>query len=192
MTRRRIIFRPSGGIGLWITPEINGDHDEFLRMGSADTCDLTWAEMKSLFCGVQTYDDFKTACDAMQRCFHSSIAAAEPEPPLHLLTLDDIRCDELYEIGHSEVKRMYDVNPVYVQIYYREQESSTVDTACFDCPPGVTQEEVLHAIHTAQKEMPIKEDEDRLSWMDDILSQASLALCSTWEYVPIAGVIEIE
>ena len=117
MTRRRIIFRPSGGIGFWITPEINGDHDEFLRMGSADTCDLTWAEMKSLFYGVQTYDDFKTACDAMQRCFHSSIAAAEPEPPLHLLTLDDIHCDELYEIGHGEVRRMYDVNPVYVQIY---------------------------------------------------------------------------
>ena len=42
MTRRRIIFRPGGGIGLWITPEINGDSDELKRIGSADACDLTW------------------------------------------------------------------------------------------------------------------------------------------------------
>ena len=192
MTRRRIIFRPSGGIGFWITPEINGDHDEFQHIGSSDTCDLTWVEMKNLFCGVQSYDDFKQACDAMQRCFHSSIAATEPDPPLHLLSLDDISCDELYEIGHGEVKRLYETNPVYVQIYYREQESSIVDTACFDCPPGMAQEDVLHAIHAAQKEMPIKEDEDRLSWMDDILTRASQALHSTWEYVPIAGVFEVE
>lgn len=191
MTRRRIIFRPSGGIGFWITPEINGDHDEFLRMGSADTCDLTWPEMKSLFCGVQSYEDFKTACDAMQRCFHSSISAAKPEPPLHLLSLDGICCDELYEIDHNEVRRMYDANPVYVQVYYREQESSIVDTARFDCPPGMTQEEVLQVIRNAQKDMPIHEDEDRVSWMDDILTRASLAVHATWEYVSIAGTIEV-
>lgn len=192
MTRRRIIFRPSRGIGFWITPEINGDREEFQQIDSADTCDLTWTEIKNLFCGVQNYDDFRQACDALQRCFHSSIAVAEPEQPSHLLALDDIICDELYEIGHSEVRRLYGVNPVYVQIYYREQESAIVDTACFDCPPGMTQEEVLHAIHTAQKEMPIKEDEDRLSWMDDVLTCTSLAIHSTWEYVPIAGVIEVE
>lgn len=191
MTRRRIIFRPSGGIGFWITPEINGDHDEFLRISSSDACDLTWTEMKNLFCGVQSYDDFRQACDTLQRCFHSSIASIEPEPPLHLLSLDDICCDELYEIGHGEVRRLYKTNPVYVQIYYQEQESSIVDTAFFDCPPGITHEEVLHAIHTAQKEMPIKEDEDRLSWMDDILTRASLVLHATWEYIPIAGVIGV-
>lgn len=192
MTRRRIIFKPTGGIGFWTTPEINGDHDEFQRMGSADTCDLAWPEMKSLFCGVQSYDDFKQACDAMQRCFHSSITAAEPELPLHLLSLDGICCDELYEIGHGEVRRMYETNLIYVQVYYREQESRIVDTARFDCPPGMTQQEVLQAIRAAQIEMPIRADEDRLSWMDDILTRASMTLRSTWEYVPIAGVIEVD
>ena len=191
MTRRRIIFKPTGGIGFWTTPEINGDHDEFQRMGSADTCDLAWPEMKSLFCGVQSYDDFKQACDAMQRCFRSSITAAELEPPLHLLSLDGICCDELYEISNNVVRRVYETNLVYVQVYYREQESSIVDTVQFDCPPGVSQEEVLQAINSARIEMPIREDEDRISWMDDVLTRSSLTLHATWAYIPIAGVIDV-
>lgn len=192
MTRRRIIFRPDGEIGFFISPEINGDRDEFQKMGSADACDLAWHEIKNLFCGVQVYDDFKQACDVMQRCFHSSVAPAEPEPPVYLLSLNGVCCNELYEINHGEVKRICETNPVYVQVYYCEQDSALVDTARFDCPPGVTQEAVLRAIHTAQNEMPIGEDEDRLSWMDDILTRASLALHSTWAYVPIAGVVEVD
>lgn len=191
MTRRRIIFRPSGGIGFWITPEINGDSEEFQRTGSSDTCDLTWTEMKNLFCGVQNCDDFRQACYTLQRCFCSSIAAIEPEPPLHLLSLDGICCDELYEIGSNEVKRVYETNPIYAQVYFREQESSIVDTVQFDCPPGVSQEEVLQAINSARIEMPIREDEDRISWMDDVLTRASLTLHATWAYIPIAGVIDV-
>lgn len=65
MTRRRIIYRSSGGIGFWTTHEINGYHEEFQRIGSSDTCDLTWTEMKNLFYGVQNYDDFRQACDTL-------------------------------------------------------------------------------------------------------------------------------
>lgn len=192
MTRRRIIFRLSGGIGLWITPEINGDSDELERIGSADTCDLTWPEMKNMFRGVQSWRDFRDACEAVQRSFHSSIAAAPPEPPIHMLSLEGICCDELYEVVYGEVRRIYGTNPIYVQIHYREQESPIVDTAQFDCPPGVTQQEVLQAVRDAQRDMPIGDDEDRVSWMDDVLTRASLALCATWEYVTIAGSVEVD
>ena len=192
MTRRRIMFRPRGGIGFWITPEINGDRDEFMRIGSADSCDLTWGEMKNLFRGVQSYNDFKLACDALNRCFHSSVAETEPVPPLHRLSLDGVCCDELYEIDHGEVVRVFETNLIYVQIYYREQESNVVDTAKFDCPPGITQEKVLQAIRRAQKEMPLGMDEDRVSWMDDVLTRAAQALYAIWEYAPIAGVVEVD
>ena len=192
MTRRRIIFRTGGGIGFWITPEINGDSDELKRIGAADTCDLTWLEIKNLFRGVQSWRDFQEASDAAQRSFHSSIAAVPPEPPRHMLSLDGICCDELYEACHGEVRRVYGSNPIHVQIHYREQESPIVDTAQFDCPPGVTQEEVLRAVRDAQREMPIGDDEDRVSWMDDVLTRASLALSATWEYVTIAGSIEVD
>ena len=191
MTRRRIMFKPSGGIGFWLTPEINGDRDEFQRIGSADSCDLTWPELKNLFCGVQSYDDFRRACDALQRSFHSSVGSADIEPPLHKISLDGVCCDELYEIEFGEVRRMYETNLIYVQVYYREQESSIVDTVQFDCPPGVSQEEVLQEIKAAQIKMPVRDDEDRISWMDDILTCASLALHATWEYILIAGVIDV-
>ena len=192
MTRRRIIFRPGGGIGLWITPEINGDSDELKRIGSADACDLTWPEMKNLFRGVQSWRDFQEAGDAVQRSFHSSIATVPIEVPRHMLSLDGICCDELYEAGHGEVRRVFGTNPIHVQIHYREQESPIVDTAQFDCPPGVTQEEVLQAVRDAQRDMPIGDDGDRVSWMDDVLTRASLALHATWEYVTIAGSIEVD
>ena len=191
MTRRRIMFRPNGGIGFWITPEINGDCDEFIRIGSADTCDLTWAEMKNLFSGVQSYDDFRQASDALQRCFHSCVAASATEPPVYKLSLDGISCDELYEVDQGQVRRVYETNLVYVQIYYREQESSIVDTVQFDCAPGISQEEVLQAINAARIAMPIREDEDRISWMEDVLTRASLPLHATWQYIPIAGVVEV-
>ena len=192
MTRRRILYRPDSGVGFWITPEINGDRDEFLRIGSADVCDLTWDEMKNLFCGIQCYEDFERAAYAMQRCYHSSISQSPAIPPRYILSLDDVCCDELYEAAQGQVKRIYGTNLIHVQIYYREQESSDLDTVQFDCPPGKTQAEVLDAIRSAQREMPIGEDEDRISWMDDVLSRAALSLHSTWEYVPIAGVIEVE
>ena len=67
-----------------------------------------------------------------------------------------------------------------------------MDTVQFDCPPGVTQEEVLRAVRDAQREIPIGDDEDRVSWMDDVLTRASLALRATWEYVTIAGSIEVD
>ena len=191
MTRRRIMFKPHGGIGFWITPEINGDCDEFNRIGSADSCDLTWTEMKNLFSGVQSYDDFRQSSEALQRCFHSCVAASAPESLAHMLSLDGISCDELYEVDQGEVRRVHETNLIYVQVYYREQESSIVDTVQFDCLPGISQREVLQAINASRNEMPIREDEDRISWMEDVLTRASLTLHATWEYIPIAGVVEV-
>ena len=176
MTRRRILFRTESGIGFWITPEINGDSEEMSFFCSADCSDQK---------------DFSLTSDAVQRSFHSAIKN-EVHPIQYKLSLDDIHCDELYEVRHGEVTRIYGSNLIYVQVYYREQESSIVDTVQFDCPPGLTQKEVLQAIQTAKKEQPISEDEDRLSYMDDVLTRAALSLHAAWAYIPIAGVIEVE
>ena len=191
MTRRRILFRTESGIGFWITPEINGDSEEMSFFCSADCSDLKWTEMKAMFMGVQNQKDFSLTSDAVQRSFHSAIKN-EVHPIQYKLSLDDIHCDELYEVRHGEVTRIYGSNLIYVQVYYREQESSIVDTVQFDCPPGLTQKEVLQAIQTAKKEQPISEDEDRLSYMDDVLTRAALSLHAAWAYIPIAGVIELE
>lgn len=191
MTRRRIIFRPVSGVGFLITPEINGDSEELIRFGSADACDLNWPEMKAMFMGVQNPHDFETASNAVQRSFHSACADEILSVQYHL-SLDDLRCDELYEIDHGDVKRVYGTNLIYVQIHYFEQESAIQDTAEFDCPPGIAEAEVMQAIQAAKAEMPIAGDEDRLTYMDDVLSRAAVALNASWAYVSIAGVVEME
>lgn len=190
MTRRRIMM--PCGIGFWITPEINGDHDELMTFGSSDSCDLTWSEIRALFMGAQDKAAFEQASVMAQRCFHSSIGATEPMPLTYHLSLDGLRCDELYRVQNGELQRIYNVNCLYVQIHYSGQESSIVDTAEFDCPPGVTKGELLDAIRAARKELPYQEDEDRLDYMDDVLTRAAIELHATWHYISISTCLEAE
>ncbi len=190
MTRRRIMM--PCGIGFWITPEINGDQDELMTFGSSDSCDLTWAELRALFMGAQDKAAFEQASVMAQRCFHPSIGATELLPLTYRLSLDGLRCDELYQMENGEVQRVYNVNCLYVQIHYGGQESSILDTAEFDCPPGVTKEELLDAIRAARRELPCQEYEDRLDHMDDVMTRAGIKLHAAWRYIPISTCLEVE
>lgn len=191
MTRRRFMFSQDN-IGFCLSPELLGDKTELEDANSPDACDLTWPELKALFMGVQNQEGFEVACAVAQLTYHPACGSVSPQPPTFHLSLEGVSCDELYIIRHGEVERVHDVNPLYVQIYYREQESSIVDTVAFDCPPGVTEADVKQAIRKAMREIHRTEDDDRLSYMDDVLTNASLKLHATWTYLPIIECLEVE
>ncbi len=192
MTTRRIIFPAPSEVGFWLSPPLVGDKTELLEAGSPYACDLDWPEIQAMFQGVQNIVGFEVACAVAQLTFMQAEGERCSEPPVFHLSLVDLRCDELYRIEHGEVKRMYGVNPLRIQVYYREQESKTVDTVEFDCPPGITEQEVEQAIEDAMREMPMSEDEDRLSRMEDVLTCAACKLHAAWAYLPIVKCLEVE
>lgn len=191
MLRRRVLF-PVPSIGFWLSPEFLGDKEELAKANSTDSCDLTWEEIKAMFMGVENPVAFEVACIAAQACYHNSETNALSERPTFHLSLDGLHCDELYLAAHGEVKRMHNVNTLYLQVYYCEQDSSINDTVAFDCPPGVTKEDLLRAVSEAQEKIPIKADTSRLDRMDDVLTCAALKLHATWEYLPIVICLEVE
>jgi hypothetical protein len=73
MTRRTLIFIDEAGQS-FITPEFNGDKEEFEQFGSADSCDKKWVEIEAGFQNVKTLEEFKAANAIAQRYYHSSIA----------------------------------------------------------------------------------------------------------------------
>lgn len=61
MTRRRVVFIKKNGLR-YISPEFNGDKDEFIAMGSHDSCDKTWDEMiRDIWGNVDSYISFVKA-----------------------------------------------------------------------------------------------------------------------------------
>lgn len=192
MTTRRIIFPAPSEIGFWLSPPLVGDKSELPEAGASCSCDLDWLELKAIFQGVHTIQAFEVACAVAQLAFTPTEGERRSQPPVFHLSLEDLRCDELYRIEHGEVKRMYGVNPLRIQVYYREQENKTVDTVEFDCPPGMTAQELEQAIAAAMQEMPVSEDEDRLSRMEEVLTCAAMTLHATWAYLPIAKCLEVE
>ncbi len=192
MTTRRIIFPAPSEVGFWLSPPLVGDKTELIEAGAPCSCDLDWPEIQAMFQGVQNIVGFEVACTVAQLTFTPAEGERCSQPPIFHLSLEDLRCDELYRIEHGEVKRMYGVNPLRIQVYYREQENKTVDTMEFDCPPGTTAQELEQAIAAAMKETPRAEDEDRLSHMDDVLTCAAMKLHATWAYLPITKCWEID
>lgn len=192
MTTRCIIFPAPNNGGFWLSPPLVGDKTELLEAGSPCSCDLDWSELKDIFQGVHDITSFEVACAVVQLAFAPAESERRSQPPVFHLSLEDLRCDELYRIEHGEVKRMYGVNPLRIQVYYREQDNKTVDTVEFDCPPGMMAQELEQAIAAAMKEMPMAEEEDRLSHMEDVLTCAACKLHATWAYLPIAKCVEVE
>ena len=66
-----------------------------------------------------------------------------------------------------------------------------VDTVEFDCPPGVTEDQVKQNLRSAMKEKKRSEDEDRLTYMEDVLTLAALRLHATWNYLPVIECLEV-
>lgn len=72
MTRREIYFYDSDTKKLYVTPEFNGDKEEFALFNKhGDSCDKNWDEIIKEFENVKTLDDFKVASDKAQGYYHS-------------------------------------------------------------------------------------------------------------------------
>lgn len=190
MIKRQIMYVP-GSVGFWLSPVLAGDQQELLDDGSSDSCDLSWPELKAMFMGVNTMEGFEVACLVAQLTFHPASGCLSLASPSFHLSMDNVACDELYLISNGEVKRLYGINPLRVQLSYPEQESKVVDTVEFDCPPGVTEDQVKQTLHSAMKEKKRSEDEDRLTYMEDVLTLAALRLHATWSYLPIIECLEV-
>ena len=190
MIKRQIMYAP-GSVGFWLSPVLAGDQQELLDDGSSGSCDLSWLELKAMFMGVNTMEGFEVACLVAQLTYHPASGCLSLASPSFHLSMDNVACDELYLISNGEVKRLYGINPLRVQLSYPEQESNVVDTVEFDCPPGVTEDQVKQTLHSAMKEKKRCEDEDRLTYMEDVLTLASLRLHATWNYLPVIECLEV-
>lgn len=190
MIKRQIMYAP-GSVGFWLSPVLAGDQQELLDDGSSGSCDLSWLELKAMFMGVNTMEGFEVACLVAQLTYHPASGCLSLASPSFHLSMDNVACDELYLISNGEVKRLYGINPLRVQLSYPEQESNVVDTVEFDCPPGVTEDQVKQTLHSAMKEKKRCEDEDRLTYMEDVLTLAALRLHATWSYLPIIECLEV-
>lgn len=190
MIKRQIMYAP-GSVGFWLSPVLAGDQQELLDDGSSGSCDLSWLELKAMFMGVNAMEGFEVACLVAQLTYHPASGCLSLASPSFHLSMDNVACDELYLISNGEVKRLYGINPLRVQLSYPEQESNVVDTVEFDCPPGVTEDQVKQTLHSAMKEKKRCEDEDRLTYMEDVLTLAALRLHATWSYLPIIECLEV-
>lgn len=190
MTRRRIAMAAQSG-GYWVTPELNGDREELLRFGSSDSCDLDWPEIVAMFYGVQALPDLAAASRAAQACYHSSLGKIEILSPKYVKDLNSLTCDELFIIQNGIVAPAMRQHALYYQVYYQEQESTMVDTVQFLCPTNVCESELLAAVNQANTDIPSNKDEDRLERMDAVLAQAAKQLGAKWQYLRIAGIVEV-
>lgn len=190
MIKRQIMYAPSG-VGFWLSPILAGDRQELLDDRSSDSCDLSWPELKAMFMGVNTMEGFEVACMVAQLTYHPASECLTPAPPSFHLSMDGIACDELYLIRNGEVERLHGINPLRIQVFYPEQENKVVDTVEFDCPPGVTEDLVKQTVRDAMKEVKHCEDEDHLTYMEDVLTLAALHLHATWNYLPIIECLEV-
>lgn len=71
MTRKQYLFEKNGMT--IISPEFNGDRNEFIQAGSLDSCDKAWAEIEYELCECNSIEDFLAACDRIQMYYHSSV-----------------------------------------------------------------------------------------------------------------------
>jgi len=86
MTRRRIVFTDQSG-KRYVTPEFNGDKEEFEQFGMGDKCTADWDEIMAMFSDISTLEEFKTVSDKAQSFYISAIdPAAPPEPVIEINT----------------------------------------------------------------------------------------------------------
>lgn len=72
MTRRQVYFLSISG-KFYVSEEYNGDKTELEAIGSADSCEKTWAEILEVFDRVTSLTEFLSAMSKVQMYYHSSI-----------------------------------------------------------------------------------------------------------------------
>lgn len=112
MTRRRIVFKSSDGI-YHVSPEFNGDKDEFLKIHSMDSCSLNWNDLiVKWFAGICSRMQFRYNCCEAQKEYHSFLekegVKKELLPVTTVQSLDEIPdCDELYILDQTQIKNLH-------------------------------------------------------------------------------------
>lgn len=101
MTRRIFIYVDYETRKLYVSPEFNGDKEEYAQRGGAlDTCDLTAEELIEIF-KVKTLPDFQNAAAEAQRRYHSFLH--EPDCPKTLLPVTEMNVSDLPQINADEL-----------------------------------------------------------------------------------------
>jgi len=108
MTRRRVIFTEPYSGKRYVTPEFNGDKEEFEQFGSKDSCTATWDEIMVYFNNVSNLQQFKAA-NYLAQGYYSSFGVPDmpPEPVVEIET--DVpfpetisKCEKLYFLCNEE------------------------------------------------------------------------------------------
>ena len=73
MTRRQVYFWDKGTGKFYVSPEFNGDKSEFLKIGSADSCDKDTVERCVDLRHTSSLFDFMRVVHMIYGSYHSSI-----------------------------------------------------------------------------------------------------------------------
>lgn len=114
MTRRKIYFYDKTTSNLYMTPEFNGDKEEFVRFRKrGDSCDKNWNEILEKFEGVETLKDFKNISTQAQSYYHSCLG----DEVIPIEIAKEIKySDEIYMI--NEKGEVYLYNPTKLDRNY--------------------------------------------------------------------------
>jgi len=104
MIRRNIILKDSLTGKLFVTPEFNGDKEEFeTRKFCSDGCGKNWDEILKEFEGVRTLKEFEEVSERVQNYYHSSFGV-EILPVEEIQEISEIKNDYVYLIEEGNVK----------------------------------------------------------------------------------------
>lgn len=103
MTRRTFIFVDDIEKKLYISPEFNGDQEEFeyrkRQLGTLDSCDLPSEDLYKMF-KVRNLDHFQKACEEAQSHFHSFLDTQDK--PKELIPAREITVSDLQQLYSDE------------------------------------------------------------------------------------------
>lgn len=103
MTRRRIAFFDKNTGKTYITPEFNGDKEEFIKFKAGDICNMNWNDIiNTYFSNIKTLKEFKIANDKAQKEYISNITKKSTILPI----------EEIENINHY--KQIYESNLYFV------------------------------------------------------------------------------
>lgn len=93
MTRRNFVFKCEDG-RYAVSPEFNGDKEEFEHFRSSDECDITFEHMKEIMSHVFSLQDFILGVKTIEEAYHSCIGKCEWEKIKYYNSFDDIKCND--------------------------------------------------------------------------------------------------
>lgn len=112
MTRRRVCFVTQKGIR-YVSPEYNGDKEEFELFGMKDTCEKNWSEIMNVFNAVKTFPDFVKALVTVASYYKSQFGSET-----------EMRTTTPYKL-RSNQKMFNDVDKI-IYIYEKDESGNVI------------------------------------------------------------------